>query len=238
MLLVPDEETGSAASRQTTLGVARRHGRVLVLEPSLDGKVSMTRKGCGTYRARFAGRAADAGLEPEKGASALAEMARFVLYLEGVAEPVLGTTLVASVARAGLVPNMVPERAEVLVDVRATIQMEAQRVHEAIHGYEPFDRGVKVVVEGSFERPPLEPTPASEALYDTARRIATDLGFELGASHSGAASDGNLTAAAGIPTLDGLGPMGGGAHGRDEHVLVPDLPRRAALLAGLVSEEG
>ena len=236
LLLVPDEEVGSVASRETTLGVARRHGRVLVLEPSLNGGVTLARKGCGTFRVRFTGRAADAGLEPEKGASALAEMARFVLYLEGMAEPAMGTTLVASVARAGLAPNMVPELGEVVVDCRAELRPEMERVSEAIRGYTAFDTGVRVSVEGGFERPPLETTAASEALYTTARRLAAEIGLDLGAERSGAASDGNLTAAAGIPTLDGLGPAGGGAHARHEHVLVPDLLPRLALVAGLVTE--
>jgi glutamate carboxypeptidase len=236
LLLVPDEEIGSAASRETTLSVARRHGRVLVLEPSLNGSVTLARKGCGVFRVRLIGRAAHAGLEPEKGASALAEMARFVLYLEGMAEPAMGTTLVASVARAGLAPNMVPERGEVVVDARAALHEEMERVSEAIRSYCAFDPGVTVMVEGGFDRPPLEATAASQALYTTARRLAAEIGLELGAERSGAASDGNLTAAAGVPTLDGLGPAGGGAHARDEHVLVPDLLPRVALVAGLVSE--
>jgi glutamate carboxypeptidase len=236
LLLVPDEEIGSAASRELTLSVARHHGRVLVLEPSLNGSVTLSRKGCGAFRVRFTGRAAHAGLEPEKGASALVEMARFVLYLEGMAEPAMGTTLVASIARAGLAPNMVPERGEVVVDARAALREEMERVSEAIRGYCAFDPGVTVAVEGGFDRPPLEATAASQALYTTARRLAAEIGLELGAARSGAASDGNLTAAAGVPTLDGLGPAGGGAHARDEHVLVPDLLPRAALVAGLVSE--
>jgi glutamate carboxypeptidase len=238
LLLVPDEETGSAASREMTVELARRHDRVLVLEPSLDGAATLSRKGCGTFRVRFAGRAAHAGLEPEKGASALAEMARFVLYLEGMAEPAMGTTLVASVARAGLAPNMVPERGEVMVDARAGRSEEMERVSEAIRDYGSFDPGVTVTVDGSFDHPPLEPSPASEALYATAQRLAAEMGLELGAERSGAASDGNFTAAAGVPTLDGLGPRGGGAHARDEHVLVSDLLPRAALVAGLVSEAG
>jgi glutamate carboxypeptidase len=235
LLLVPDEEVGSQASRELTLSVARRHGRVLVMEPPCDGAVTVARKGCGVFRARFAGRAADAGIEPEQGASALAEMARFVLYLEGIAEPAMGTTVVASMARAGLAPNVVPERAEVVVDVRASSRAEADRISQAIREYVAFDPGVKATIEGAFERPPLEPTPASEQLYETARGLAAELDLELRAARSGAASDGNLTAAAGVPTLDGLGPPGGGAHARSEHVLVADVPRRAALVAGLAA---
>ena len=236
LLLVPDEEVGSAASRELTVSVARRHRRVLVLEPSLDGAAKIARKGCGTFQARFRGRGAHAGLEPEKGASALVEMARFVLFLEKVADPSKGTTLTAGVARAGSATNVVPEAAELAVDARAWTHGEAERVTAAIRGYGPSDPRVSVAVEGGFDRPPLQPTAASEALYEAARRLAAGLGLELGTARVGGASDGNFTAAAGIPTLDGLGPRGGGAHARDEHVLVADLPLRAALLAALASE--
>ena len=237
LLLVPDEETGSEASRELTLGVARRHERVLVLEPSLEGAAKVARKGCGTFQVRFFGRPAHAGLESEKGASALAELARFVLFLEGVAAAPRGTTLVASLARAGSVSNVVPETAELTVDARAWTAAEMTRASAALAAYAAADPGVRVQVGGGFDRPPLEPTPASEALYARARAIAAELGFELGAARVGGASDGNFTAAAGVPTLDGLGPTGGGAHARDEHVLVPDLVRRAALVAALAGGE-
>jgi glutamate carboxypeptidase len=236
LLLVPDEEAGSGASRELTLSVARRHRRVLVLEPSADGAAKVARKGCGVFHVRFSGRAAHAGLEPERGASALAELARFVLFLEAVAAPAKGTTLTATVARSGSATNVVPETAELDVDARAWTLDESERVSAATRGYRAFDPGVSVAVDGGFDRPPLESTTASEALYATARRLAGDLGLELGAARVGGGSDGNFTAAAGIPTLDGLGPLGGGAHARDEHVLVADLPRRAALVAALVSE--
>ena len=236
LLLVPDEEVGSAASRELTVSLARRHRRVLVLEPSQDGAVKLARKGCGTFRLRFSGRAAHAGLAPEKGASALAEMSRFVLFLGGVADPASGTTLTATVARAGGATNVVPEAAELAVDARAWLHQEAERVTAAIRGYSAADAGVTVAVEGGFDRPPLEPTEASTALYETARRIAADLGLDLGAARVGGGSDGNFTAAAGVPTLDGLGPRGDDAHARDEHVVIDDLPVRAALIATLVSE--
>ena len=236
LLLVPDEEVGSGSSRELTLSVARRHRRVLVLEPSQDGAAKVARKGCGTFGVRFRGRAAHAGLEPEKGASALAEMARFVLFLESLAAPAGGTTLTASVARAGSATNVVPEAAELAVDARAWTREEAERVTAAIRGYRPVDPRVSVSVEGGFDRPPLEPTVASRrALSTRPAGWPEDLGFELGAARVGGASDGNFTAAAGVPTLDGLGPRGGGAHARDEHVLVADLPLRAALLAALVA---
>jgi glutamate carboxypeptidase len=164
-------------------------------------------------------------------------MARFALALEGFAEPGEGTTLTPSLARAGTAENVVPESAFLTVDARAWTRAEADRVTEAIRGYRCFDPGVTVEVEGGIDRLPLEPTPSSQALYERARGAAADLGFELGAARVGGSSDGNLTAAEGITTLDGLGPTGGGAHAREEHVLVEDLPRRAALVAALCAEE-
>jgi glutamate carboxypeptidase len=236
LLLVPDEEIGSAASRELTVSVARRHRRVLVLEPSLDGAAKVARKACGVFEVSFRGRAAHAGLEPEKGVSALAELARFVGFLDTVAAPRDGTTLTATLATAGSAVNVVPESARLTVDARAWTGREADRVTKALAGYRAGAAHVEVEVAGGFDRPALEPTPASEELFAHARRHAADLGFELGAARVGGASDGNFVAAAGIPTLDGLGPRGGGAHARDEHVLVADLPVRAALLAALVSE--
>jgi len=238
MLLAPDEEVGSASSRELTVSIARTHRRVLVLEPSQGGAAKVARKGCGTIHLRFCGRSAHAGLEPEKGASALAEMARFVLFLERAADPSKGTTLTPTVARAGSATNVVPEAAELAVDARVWSREEAERAANAIRGYRPADRDVTVAVEGGFDRPPLEPSAASTALYEAARRLAADLGFELGSARVGGGSDGNFTAAAGIPTLDGLGPRGGGAHARDEHVVIADLPMRAALITALVSEAG
>ena len=234
LLLVPDEETGSTASRALTVDLARRHRRVLVLEPSLNGAAKVARKACGTYRLKFRGRAAHAGLEPETGASALAEMSRFVLFAAAEVEA-SGPTVTPTVARAGSAPNVVPEEAEVTVDARAWTEAEAERVDAALRAYAPADARVSVEVTGGFDRPPLEPTEASQRLYEAARRAAAAMGFELGAARVGGASDGNFTASAGVPTLDGLGPNGGGAHARDEHVLVPDLARRAALLAALLT---
>jgi glutamate carboxypeptidase len=233
LLLVPDEETGSRHSRGLTVDVARRHRQVLVLEPSQDGAAKVARKACGVFRVRFRGRAAHAGLEPERGASALAELARLVLRLEEIASPEAGTTLVAGRARAGSAVNVVPEAAEVEIDARAWSREEMARVAAALQGYRPSDPRVTADVEGGFDRPPLEPTPASRALFERARSLAAELGFELGQARVGGGSDGNFTADAGVPTLDGLGPAGGGAHAPDEHVLVADLSRRAALVAAL-----
>jgi glutamate carboxypeptidase len=238
LLLVPDEEVGSAASRELTLELARGHSSVLVLEPSLDGAAKVARKGHGKLDLSFRGRAAHAGLDPERGASALAELARCVLFLETLADPASGTTVSPTVARAGERVNVIPESASLLADVRVWSQDEAERVEREIRAYRPADARVAVEVAGGVDRPPLEPTAASMALYDRARLAAEDLGFALDAARVGGASDGNFTAAAGIPTLDGLGPRGGGAHARSEHVSLPDLAVRAALLAALLTDGG
>ncbi len=236
LLLVPDEEVGTAASMELLLAQARQNARVLVLEPPLEGAAKIARKGTGQFDLHFTGRAAHAGLDPEKGASALAALSRAVLFLEGLGDAARGTTVTPTVARSGTKTNVIPEHATLLVDVRVWAQDEAARVEAAVRGFMPADTRVSLRVEGGFDRPPLEPTPASEALYARARRIAGELGFELGAARVGGASDGNLTAAAGIPTLDGLGPNGRGAHARDECVFMDDLVRRAELLGRLLAD--
>jgi glutamate carboxypeptidase len=236
LLLVPDEEVGTAASRELLLEVARRQQRVLVLEPPQGASLKIARKGTGVFELRFSGRAAHAGLEPEQGASALLELARAALFLEGLADAERGTTVAPTVARAGSRVNVIPESGALSVDVRVWTDSEARRVEAALRDYRPADARVEITLQGGFDRPPLQPTPQSEALYSRARGIARELGFELGAARVGGASDGNLTAAAGVPTLDGMGPMGGGAHARDEHVILSDMPRRAALLARMLAD--
>jgi glutamate carboxypeptidase len=238
LLLVPDEEVGSAASRELTLELARRHRSVLVLEPSLDGAAKIARKGHGTFELRFRGIAAHAGLEPEKGASALAELARCALFLDTLADASRGTTVAATVAHSGERVNVIPESGTLVADVRVWSQDEAERVTREIRAYRASEERVQVEVAGGVDRPPLEPSPESMALFERARRAADELGFELEAARVGGASDGNFTAAAGIPTLDGLGPRGGGAHARGEFVSLADMPARAALLAALLTDAG
>jgi len=238
VLLTPDEEAGSEASRGRLLEEARRRERVFVLEPSGDGGAAkVARKGIGLAAARFHGVPAHAGLEPEKGASALLEAARFVLAADALGDREAGTTVVPTLASAGSARNVVPPEAEATVDYRFWTAAEGDRVGRALAAFAPGDPRVGVVVEAGVARPPMEPTPASLELYRRARAAAASLGFGLAATRVGGASDGNLTAAAGIPTLDGLGPRGGGAHARSEHVEIDDLPRRAALLALLLQEE-
>ena len=238
LLLTPDEEIGTGASRPLLLEVARAHREVLVLEPSLAGAAKVARKGTGTFAVKFTGRAAHAGLDPDQGASALLELAHFTLFATGLTRPDNGTTVTPTVGQGGARTNVVPESARLSVDCRVWTQAEAERVEAALRAYEPRDPRVSVAFEGAFDRPPLEPTPAAHALYERARAIATELGFALPAARVGGASDGNLTAAAGVPTLDGLGPVGDGAHARHEWVLASDLPRRAELLARLLDRRG
>jgi glutamate carboxypeptidase len=234
LLLTPDEELGSGASRPLLLEVARAHREVLVLEPSLAGAAKVARKGTGTFVVSFAGRAAHAGLDPDRGASALLELAHCTLFAAALTRPETGTTVTPTVGHGGARTNVVPESARLSVDCRVWTKAEADRVEAALRAYEPRDPRVSVAWEGGFDRPPLEPTPAAHALYERAKAIAAELGFDLPAARVGGASDGNLTAAAGVPTLDGLGPVGDGAHARHEWVLVSDLPRRAELLARLI----
>jgi glutamate carboxypeptidase len=237
VFLTPDEEIGSGSSRELIVAEAGRRDRVLVFEPSGDaGAAKVARKGIGLVEVTFKGIASHAGLEPEKGASALLELSRFVLFVDALADGASGTSIVSTQARAGSKTNVVPERAELSVDFRVWSAAEGTRVEKALHCYRPADERVTVTVSGGLNRPPMEATEAARALYQEAAELAQRLGFELPSARVGGASDGNLTAAAGVPTLDGLGPAGGGAHARSEHLRVDDLPRRAALLAGLLEE--
>lgn len=237
LFLTPDEEVGSEASRELLIEEAKRRDQVLVLEPSGDGGAAkVARKGIGLLDVRFNGIAAHAGLEPEKGASALSELARFVLFAEALGDPALGTSVVSTVAHAGTKTNVVPEKAKASVDFRVWSASEAERLMAAFSAYRTLDTRVGFELTGGLNRPPMEQTPQSRALFGRAASIAKHLGMDLREARVGGASDGNLTAAAGVPTLDGLGPRGGGAHARSEHLEVDDLPWRAALVAALIEE--
>lgn len=239
LLLTGDEETGSAASAALVVAEARKRAVVLVLEPSADGGAAkIARKGAGFVRVRFEGIAAHAGLEPERGASALLEMARLATFADALGDAEVGTTVVPTVASAGTRKNVVPEKAELTIDYRFWTEAEGARVISALTTYRPIDERVSLEVEGGVNRPAMEASPESLAVYHRAAGIARQLGFDLPPARVGGASDGNLTAAAGVPTVDGLGPAGGGAHARSEHVFTEDVTRRAALLAALLEEIG
>jgi glutamate carboxypeptidase len=236
LFLAPDEETGSGASRDALVAFARGHERVLVLEPSQAGAVKIARKGTGHVEVEFRGHPAHAGLEPGNGASALLELSRFALFLDTVSNASAETTVTPTRASAGTASNVVPEAARLTVDVRVWTSAEEERVRRELSAYAPADPRISVRVDARFDRPPMKETPASRAMFDRMRAVAVELGSELRAERVGGASDGNLTAAAGLPTLDGLGPSGGGAHARDEWVDVSDLSFRAALLTRFLRE--
>ncbi len=237
LLVTGDEELGSPSSRELVEEEARAATAVLVLEASADGGALKTeRKGASVYEVRVSGLAAHAGLEPERGVNATLELAYQVLAVSALADRHAGTTVTATTARAGTTANTVPAAGSFAVDVRARTRAEQDRVHRAIRSLPPVLAGAQVEVVGEVNRPPLEAV-ASAALYERVRGIALRLGLRAPtAAAVGGASDGNLTAGVGTPTLDGLGAVGGGAHADNEHVLVDKLPGRTALLRALVQE--
>jgi glutamate carboxypeptidase len=235
LVLTSDEELGSPTSRGLIEEAARRSAYVLVPEPPLaDGALKTARKGVGRFTVEVAGRAAHAGVEPEKGVSAVVELAHQVLAVQALADPVAGTTVNVGVVQGGTTSNVVPAAATAAIDVRAATLAEARRVEAAMAALRPVLPGARLAVTGGFNRPPMERTPAIAALFGRAREIGYTLGLELTEGATGGGSDGNFTAALGVPTLDGLGTPGGGAHADHEYILIDELPRRAALLAALL----
>jgi glutamate carboxypeptidase len=234
-LVTSDEEIGSPTSRAIIEEQGRQSAYVLVLEPPLPkGKLKTARKGVGRFRITVRGRAAHAGVEPEKGVSAVVELAHQILAVGALADPVLGTTVNVGVIQGGTTPNVVPAEATAAIDVRASTLGEADRISGAILGLSPVLPGARLEVSGGFSRPPMERTPQVAALYERARVLGKSLGLDLGEGSTGGGSDGNFTAALGLPTLDGLGASGAGAHADHEHVVIESLPRHAALLALLL----
>ncbi|URN05039.1 M20/M25/M40 family metallo-hydrolase [Actinomadura madurae] len=235
LLVTGDEEIGSPSSRALIEREARATTAALVFEASADGGALKTeRKGAARYEIRVAGRAAHAGLEPERGVNATVQLAHQVLAVSVLADREAGTTVTPTVARAGTTANTVPADGAFAVDVRARTVAEQERVDRALRALGPTVPGARVETIPGPKRPPLEPA-ASAPLYGLLCRIAGELGLP-GPSQAavGGASDGNLTAGVGTPTLDGLGAVGGGAHAADEHVLVEELPARTALVRALV----
>ncbi len=234
ILLSCDEEVGSFSGRELVEREARDAEVCLVLEPSFSGRVKTGRKGTGMFNVKAWGKPAHAGLDPEKGASAILELSRQIQALHELNDPENGTTVNVCTIKGGTTTNVIPEHAECTIDVRFTSKDEAARVEDAIKNLNAFDDRVKILVTGGINRPPLERTEAVAGLFEKARTAAAAFGYELGETQVGGASDGNFVAALGVPVLDGLGVAGDGAHRLDEHILVDDVAKRAALVTSLL----
>jgi glutamate carboxypeptidase len=236
MLWTTDEEIGSPSSRAAIEAEARESCAVLVLEPALPGgAVKTARKGCGQYEVVVHGVAAHAGLDPGKGASAIHELASLISSIERLQDLERGITVNAGVISGGTRPNVVAEEARATFDVRAKTTTDAAAVDGQLRRLQTARAGTRLTVQGGFERPPLERTDAVAALFARAAAVAQTLGRELREGSAGGGSDGNFTAALGVPTLDGLGAVGDGAHAAHEYVDASQLPWRAALVAGLIA---
>ena len=216
---------------------ARRSKAVLVLEPAFGHKgcAKTQRKGIGEVEVIVHGRAAHAGVDPERGVNAAHELALQIARLMRMNDPRRGITVQANVIAGGTATNVVPEFARAQVDVRFARARDALGLEKQLLGLRPILKGARIEVRGGINRPPLERTAGVARLFRQARAIAREIGFQLDEAATGGGSDGNLTAALGVPTLDGIGVVGDGAHSLREHVVVRELPRRAALLAGLLA---
>lgn len=237
LLVTGDEETGSTNSRALIENEARGARAALVLEASADGgAVKIERKGVSLYEVRVTGRAAHAGLEPEKGVNATLELAHLALALATLGDADAGTSVTPTVLRAGATTNTVPAAGALAVDARARTVAEQERVDQAIRALTPTIPGARIEILGGPNRPPFERAAAME-LFERAAALAARLGqAPLEAVAVGGGSDGNFTAGIGTPTLDGLGAVGGGAHADDEHVIAAELAPRTRLLAELISD--
>ncbi len=236
LLLTCDEETGSASGRPLVEAEARKASSVLVLEPSGSGGRAKTgRKGTGIYSLEARGVAAHAGLEPEKGASAVLELARQTERLHSFNGKAGSISVNVGVFHGGTLSNVVAAAARAEIDVRFSTAAEAKLIENEIFKLRSFDDRVQLKLTGGINRPPLERTEKVLELYERARVIARALDFELGETQVGGASDGNFAAAVGAAVLDGLGISGDGAHAIHEHILLDDIPRRGALIAGLIA---
>jgi glutamate carboxypeptidase len=236
VLLVSDEEIGSESSRHITENLARKSQAVLVLEPAYGpkGAVKTARKGVGEYVLKVTGIAAHSGLDFEKGQSAIVELARQIIEISKLVDLKRGITLNAGIVQGGTRSNVIPAEARAVLDVRVARIKDAAVIDRRLRSLKPFNRKCRLQITGGVNRPPMERTPAVSALYQKASTIAKQLGWRLEEAAVGGGSDGNFTAGLGIPTLDGLGGVGDGAHATHESILIPELPRRTALLACLI----
>ena len=235
VLLVSDEEEGSASSRAITEAVAGRCAAVLVCEPSGPGGALKTaRKGVGWFSLTVTGKAAHAGLDFEKGHSAILELAHQVLAISGLTDLERGITLNVGIVKGGTRSNVMAAEATAEIDLRIARKSDGRVMERKLRALRPVDKECRLAIAGGINRPPLERTKQVAALFDLAHRVGLELGSSLEEIAVGGGSDGNFTAGLGIPTLDGLGAVGEGAHAAHESVVAAELPRRAALLAGLI----
>lgn len=235
-LINSDEEIGSGESTRVIRRLARRADRCFVLEPSLgaEGHLKTARKGVGRFTIRVRGKAAHAGLDPGKGASAILELSLIIQKLFALNNAERGITVNVGTIDGGLSPNVVAPQSEAVVDVRAPTAEDAAHIEQAIHALKAETPGTDVEVEGAIRRPPMERTPGNQKLWLLARRGAAELGMEIEQATAGGGSDGNTTSQY-APTLDGLGAVGGGAHAVNEHLVLQRMVERSALLARLLS---
>jgi glutamate carboxypeptidase len=236
-LWTSDEEIGSATSRRAIEQEARRSDAVLVLEPSYgrEGRLKTARKGTGGVEIVVTGRAAHAGIDPQKGVNAVHEIALQIERLMRLNNPRRGVTVQTTVIGGGTVSNVVPEQARAEVDIRFVRMVDGRALELKLRSIRPILNGARVNLLGGVNRPPLERTAQVQRLFRRAESLMREMGVPLGEASTGGGSDGNFTAALGVPTLDGLGAVGDGAHSPREHVVIRRLPERAALLAGLLA---
>jgi glutamate carboxypeptidase len=235
MLWTTDEEIGSRTSRALIETEAAKSDAVLVFEPSLPGGgLKTSRKGVGQFEIVARGVSAHAGLDPGKGVSAIRELARQIVAIDELQDPAHGVTVTAGVISGGTRANVIPDEARAVVDARADAMDDARRVERALKALQPKIPGARLEVTGAFDRPPLERSPAVVKLFELARRVASEIGVKLEEGSAGGGSDGNFTAAIGIPTLDGFGAIGDGAHALHEHVEIDALVPRSAVIAGVL----
>lgn len=236
MLWTTDEEIGSATSRALIESEAAKSEAVLVFEPSLPGGgLKTSRKGVGQFEMVVHGVSAHAGLDPGKGTSAVRELARQIIAIDDLQDPARGVTVTVGVIEGGTRANVVPAEARATIDARAVTRADAERVERAMTALTPHIAGARVIVTGGFDRPPLERSEGVVKLFEAAREVANDLGLMLEEGSAGGGSDGNFTAALGVPTLDGFGAIGDGAHALHEHVEIDALVPRAAVIAGVLA---
>lgn len=235
MFLVSDEEVGSYSSRAITMELAKQSAGVLVLEPAAGrGAVKTARKGVGEYRLHVKGIASHAGLDPGKGHSAIVELARQITAIWKLNDLKQGISANPGVIRGGTRTNVVAADATVEIDVRIKKAQQAKTIDRKLRSLKAFDKHCKVTIEGGINRLPMERTPGVEALYKKARAVAAQIDWKLEEAAVGGGSDGNFTAGIGVPTLDGMGSDGEGAHATHEHIRISELPKRTLLLAGMI----